>query len=392
MNKKIKKLRYSALILIILVIIFISFNLSDENKNNTLENDYYKIVPDKKTGMFNIYIKKLNTYVFFNSSPLSSKILIKYDNFQYTLESIGNVINDFTLQDNKLVYTWGTRFIELRETISFIELDKYNIGVQVSLEIKNLDVKGHFVGIGVLFDTYLGESYNKPFQISNIGIIENEQYFSKSSIPNTILSLDNPNNPVTGVIFYPRRAGITTPDKIIIANYDLLLHEFWGFSFTKGRSFNSTYKRTDAAIGFVFDETFTNTNQSRSISYILGIYPIKKSEGEVTAANIDKQTDKIDPVSVDSKNAELKAYIEQQIAALNQKLKELQDRYNNLDQMDKDLLKGMALLNQLINLLAEIDKLEQQIYMLSDEDFIKAYDNLVLMVEQLIDQVNQYLN
>ncbi|HPB47901.1 MAG TPA: hypothetical protein PLX16_04690, partial [Exilispira sp.] len=261
MNKKIKKLRYSALILIILVIIFISFNLSDENKNNTLENDYYKIVTDKKTGMFNIYIKKLNTYVFFNSSPMSSKILIKYDNFQYTLESIGNVINDFTLQDNKLVYTWGTKFIELIETISFIELDSYNIGVQVSLEIKNLDVKGHFVGIGVLFDTYLGESYNKPFQISNIGIIENEQYFSKSSIPNTILSLDNPNNPVIGVVFYPRRAGITTPDKIIIANYDLLLHEFWEFSFMKGRSFNSTYKRTDAAVGFVFDETFTNTNQ-----------------------------------------------------------------------------------------------------------------------------------
>ncbi|HQM89163.1 MAG TPA: hypothetical protein PLI56_03430 [Exilispira sp.] len=85
-------------------------------------------------------------------------------------------------------------------------------------------------------------------------------------------------------------------------------------------------------------------------------------------------------------------YIEQQIAALNQKLKELEDRYNNLDQMDKDMLKGMELLNQLVDLLTEIDKLEQQIYMLSDEDFIKAYDNLVLMVEQLIEEVNQYLN
>jgi hypothetical protein len=279
--KKINVKIWVIAIFIFLFLFFLNINLRLlKAESSTLENDLYKIVADSKTGMINIYIKKLNTYALYYSVPSSSKILLKYDNFQYLLESTGSVIQDFTLQDNKLVYKWGTKFVNLTETIEFVSIDQYNIGIQVKIEVQNLDSRGHFLAIGVLFDTYFGENYNKPFQISNLGIIDSEQYFSKSSIPMTIFSLDNPNNPVVGLVFYPRKAGITSPDKIIIANYDELLNNFWNFSYLKGRNFSSQYKRQDAAVGYIYDESFINTNQSKSISYLLGLYPIKKSSSE----------------------------------------------------------------------------------------------------------------
>lgn len=385
---------YTIFFILFLIFAFLMIDLKNiKAQSQTLENDLYKVVTDSKTGMINVYIKKLNTYTLFYSVPSSSKILIKYDNFQYLLESTGSVLQDFTLSDNSLTFKWGTKFISLTETISFIALDEFNIGIKVTIEVKNLDIKGHFIAIGVLFDTYFGETYNKPFQISNLGIVDTEQYFTKSSIPLTIFSLDNPNNPVVGIVFYPKKAGITTPDKIIIANYDELLNNFWNFTFTKGRNFNSTYKRLDAAVGYIFDESFVNTNQAKSISYVFGFYPIKTSTSEVTTTQgeVKEDNQKINPEDVDSKINEMKAYLEQQIKALNDKLDELKQKYEKLQAMDSDFFSGQDLLLALMDLLTEINALEAQIHDLNDEEFSKLYTELLNKVEELLQKLNELM-
>ncbi len=349
------------------------------------------MVGDPKTGMINIYVKKFNTYTLFYSIPSSSKIMIKYDNFQYLLEYIGSVIQDFTLSENSLIYKWGTKFLKLTQAINFIKLDDFNIGVQVTIEIKNTDIKGHFIGIGLLFDTYFGENYNKPFQISNLGIIDTEQYFSKSSIPLAIFSLDNPNNPVIGLVFYPKRAAITSPDKIIIANYDLLLNNFWDFKFEKGRTFNSAYKRFDAAIGYVYDEVFINSNQSRSISYVLGFYPIKTEEKETITDEKQESSDKVYPQDVDSKISELKTFLEQQIKSLNDKLEELKKRYEEIQQLDSEFFEGEELLQECLELLNKFNELENQIEELDDEEFTQIYMDLLSQLEELLIKLNELI-
>ncbi len=385
-------------IVFILILFFSYFLISIKNikaqTNNFLENDQYKITTDSKTGMINIYIKRLNTYSLYYSIPSSSKILLKYDNFQYLLESTGSVVQDFTLNDGVLTFKWSTKFISLIETIKFVNIDDFNIGVLVSIEVKNLDVKGHFVGIGILFDTYFGENYNKPFQISNLGIVDSEQYFTKSSIPLNIFSLDNPNNPVVGLIFYPKKAGITSPDKIIIANYDELLNNFWNFSYVKGRSFSSTYKRLDAAVGYVYDEAFINNNQTRSISYILGFYPVKTSTKteDVSTEKKEDTSNKVYPENVDSKMNELKSYLEQQIKTLNDKIEELKKKYENLQNMDDQFLSGQEILISLMDLLTEINALESQIHELNEEEFTKLYMDLLQKIEDLLQKLSEYFS
>lgn len=397
-----KKGKYKIFIVIIFFIIVNIFLLFDldflKAQSSYLENDLYKIVPDSKTGMINIYIKKLNTYALYYSIPSSSKILLKYDNFQYLLESTGSAIQDFTLQDNALVFKWGTKFVNLTETIEFINLDQYNIGIQVKIEVKNIDIKGHFLAIGILFDTYLGENYNKPFQISNLGIIDSEQYFTKSSIPFNIFSLDNPNNPVVGLVFYPKRAGLTPPDKIIIANYDELLNNFWNFSYVKGRNFSSTYKRLDAAVGYIYDESFVNTNQTKTISYVLGFYPLRssststESKEENNEENKSEEKDKVYPEDVDSKIKELKAYLEDQIKSLNDKIEELKKKYEELSSMDSAFFSGQDLILAAMDILTEINALEAKIHELNDEEFNKLYLDLLNKLEDLLQKLNELLN
>lgn len=393
--EKIKIKIWVVAIFICIFFVFLNINLSLlKAQSSTLENDLYKIVPDAKTGMINVYIKKLNTYALYYSIPSSSKILLKYDNFQYLLESTGSIIQDFSIQDNKLVYKWGTKFVNLIETVEFVNLDQFNIGIQVTIEVRNLDSRGHFLAIGILFDTYLGENYNKPFQISNLGIIDSEQYFSKSSIPMTIFSLDNPNNPVVGLIFYPRKAGITSPDKIIIANYDELLNNFWNFSYVKGRNFSSQYKRQDAAVGYIYDESFINTNQAKSISFLLGFYPIKKSSEteEIKSEVEDEKGDKVTPEDVDSKIKELKAYLEEQIKTLNDKLEELNKKYENIAAMDSAFFSGQDLIKVAMELLTEITSLETKIQELNDEEFNQLYMDLLNRLEELIQKLNELIN
>ncbi|GEM_PF-1675459 len=387
--------RYIIIVVIILIFLITNIDLkSIKAQLAYLENDLYKIVPDSKTGMINIYIKKFNSYSLFYSIPSSSKILIKYDNFQYLLESTGSVIQDFTVENNSLTFKWGTKFLSLTQTINFIKLDDLNVGVEVKIEVTNLDVKGHFVGIGILFDTYFGENYNKPFQISNLGIIDTEQYFKKSSIPMSIYSLDNPNNPVVGLIFYPKKTGMTIPDKIIIANYDELLNNFWNFSFMKGRSFSSTYKRLDAAVGYVFDESFINNNQAKSVSFVLGFYPIKTAESkeDSQATEVKEQTsDKIYPQDIDSKMSELKSYLEQQIKSLNEKIEELKKKYETIKSMDSNFFAGSDLLKACMDLLTEINALESQIHQLNDEEFNEIYMDLLNKLEELIALLNELM-
>lgn len=393
-----KKNKLKIFLLTIILFVFIIFLLLDNSftkaQSSFLENSLYKIVPDSKTGMINILIKRLNTYALYYSVPSSSKILIKYDNFQYLLESTGSVLQDFTYSDNMLTFKWGTKFLSLTQTVEFINLDEYNIGILVKIIIKNLDVKGHFIGLGILFDTYLGENYNKPFQISNLGIVDSEQYFTKSSIPLNIFSLDNPNNPVVGVVFYPRRTGITTPDKIIIANYDELINNFWNFSYVKGRSFSSTYKRLDAAIGYVYDESFINTNQIREISYILGFYPIKsasKTETEQTEKK-DEKSEKVNPSDVDSKMNELKAYLEQQIKTLNDKIEALKQKYESIQQMNSAFFGAQDLVMELMDLLSELNYLENQIDELSEEEFNNLYQQLFIKAQEIIEKIKNFEN
>lgn len=394
MKKKYFKLIIINLILFILLFLLIFYDNNAKAQSSTLENELYKIVPDSKTGMINILIKRLNTYALYYSVPSSSKILIKYDNFQYMLESIGSVKQDFTLKGNTLVFQWATKFLSLTQTIEFTKLDEFNTGVQIKIEVTNLDIKGHFIAIGLIFDTYFGETYNKPFQISNLGIIDSEQYFVKSSIPLNIFSLDNPNNPVVGLVFYPRRAGITPPDKVIIANYDELLNNFWNFTYVKGRSFNSTYKRLDAAVGYIYDESFVNTNQIKSVSYILGFYPLYSSSAplKIEQGKSDETYEKVYPEDVDSKINELKSYLEQQIKTLNEKIDELKKKYENIQQMDNSFFSGQQLMLSLLDLLTEINALEAQIHELDDEQFNQLYINLLNQLEELLQKLSELMS
>ncbi|MFN3411651.1 MAG: hypothetical protein ACK4YF_05795 [Exilispira sp.] len=393
MKKKYFKLIIINLILFVLLFLLIFYDNNTKAQSSTLENELYKIVPDSKTGMINILIKRLNTYALYYSVPSSSKILIKYDNFQYMLESTGSVKQDFTLKGNTLFFHWATKFLSLTQTIEFIKIDEFNTGIQVKIEVTNLDIKGHFIAIGLIFDTYFGENYNKPFQISNLGIIDSEQYFVKSSIPLNIFSLDNPNNPVVGLVFYPRRAGITPPDKVIIANYDELLNNFWNFTYVRGRSFNSTYKRLDAAVGYIYDESFVNSNQVKSVSYILGFYPLYSSSVpvKIEQGKNDETSEKVYPEDVDSKINELKNYLEQQIKTLNEKIDQLKKKYENIQQMDNSFFSGQQLMLSLLDLLTEINALEAQIHELDDEQFNQLYMNLLNKLEELLQKLNELI-
>lgn len=375
-NKNIKFLIF--LFFIFLLFIFISFS---KNSNvPTIENKTYKILFDSNTGLFNVYLKKFNIYTLYYSRPLTSFLTVKFDNNVININEFKSINKNVKIQNNSIVYIWETNFLKIQEKVSFVDIDSYNQGVKLNITLTNLDIRGHFIAMGLIFDTYLGENKFKPFRIPNVGIIEQEREYYSTEIPSIIYSLDNPVDPTVGMIFYLRKAGYSIPDYVYLANFDKLKRYFWNFTYDKNNGFSNQYKKLDAGIGIKYNRKFVESNSNQSYTILIGFYPKKSSE--------DK-TSKEETLVISKESDYIKDYTKEQIEKLNKeivqlknKLQKVSDSITNVENLDK-------LINDLNNIYKELQDLANNLESLSEEEFNKKYQDIENKIKQISDKLNQ---
>ncbi|MCX8059502.1 MAG: hypothetical protein N3A58_08830 [Spirochaetes bacterium] len=384
-----KNTRNKCLILILLPIIFLFLFYFDIPFNregfinlklyaeNELENEEFKITIDKDSGFFNVYSKKYKVYYFFPSKPLTSIILIKYDTTLIQLDKISAIKREIFLDKDTIVYNFELSYLSFIEKIKFVKIDDLNTGIEVSFEIINKDKRGHYITLGLVVDTYLGESSLTPFRVSTTGLIEKARVYEKTSIPDIIYSLDNPKDPSYGIVFYFRKTGYTVPERIFLSSYDDMVINLFDYKSFSPLSFDSKYKKGDAAIGILFGEKYIEKSQTSINTMLIGFYPILSSEEK-------KET-------IDKSSEYLEKYIKEQIEKLNKKLNELKDVLDKAYIKIKDIKKLDEFINKLNDIYKLIIMLEENLNNITLEEFTKKINEISKMIDSLEKEINNYL-
>ncbi len=172
-------------------------------------------------------------------------------------------------------FTWRSSLVTVTESFSFIsspgspEAD----GVRIDLVIKNVSEQDLSIGVRYLFDTYLGEPSYVHFRTERNAEIPREL---------TLFGRDNPEYWVSPLVGDPNRLGlmcvlsgpgITTPDRIVFANWKRLSEAPWGYETSPTRTFSVLpYSVNDSAVSHYFDPRPLAKGAELQIVTVLGRY------------------------------------------------------------------------------------------------------------------------
>ncbi|MFW6035817.1 MAG: hypothetical protein ACOCRZ_06135 [Halothermotrichaceae bacterium] len=208
--------------------------------------------------------------------------------------------------------------------------------VQIKYRIKNTSEKKQKVGMRLMLDTMLGENDGAPFRIGNEAVTTDTTYYKKQlpEFYQAFDSISNPNVTSQGTFTGP---GVTTPDKVMFADWGSLADSSWNFDNSPGEEFirKGEYD-IDSAMAMYWVPEFISPGETRTyitkyglggITIVPGLlslgvtspaefvfdspdksFPIIayiENTSEITTENVNVEIDIPEWLAVDSKNKEL---------------------------------------------------------------------------------------
>jgi hypothetical protein len=165
--------------------------------------------------------------------------------------------------------TWTSETLFVEQSYRFIEsLDNTDpAGVEMRLVIRNLGAESRFIGARLLFDTYLGERGNNHFTSPQSGRVNRETQLEPSTANPYFVS---PGEEV-GFQFMLLGAGITRPDRVVLANWKRLDDSVWEFAVNPNRNFNLLpYSINDSAAAVYYNPLEVAPDAERVIVAVFG--------------------------------------------------------------------------------------------------------------------------
>jgi len=137
--------------------------------------------------------------------------------------------------------------------------------------VKNLGEADQRVGIRLLVDTYLGEENSAHFALAGgTKVAKETEYISSNMIQNWV-SGSSRTEDAPALVFVTVGDGITTPDRIIFANWQRLNDSSWAFETSGTRSFsNLPYSINDSAVAQYYNPGIVEAGGQRSVVAVMG--------------------------------------------------------------------------------------------------------------------------
>ena len=162
-------------------------------------------------------------------------------------------------------------------------------GLLITIKITNNSNSSLKVGARYLIDTYLGEQNRIEFVTPGASSMSHETEFSGSQVPKYWAS---PNDKKMSVALEAvlRGSGVTTPDRVVFANWKRLNDSGWDFTSDASRNFNLLpYSINDSAVAMYYDAADLAPGATRTITMLLGQYS-SAGWGEVVPAAAQAST------------------------------------------------------------------------------------------------------
>jgi hypothetical protein len=185
--------------------------------------------------------------------------------------------------------TWKSAFLQVTETFTFTASadSPLSNGVRIDLSLKNLSEQGITVGVRYLFDTYLGESSFVHFRTDSLTQITHELALTPADKPLYWVSPLSGDADGFGLQVMTAGAGITTPDRIVFANWKRLSDSPWTYDVSTSRNFSQLpYSVNDSAVCQYYNPRDLQHDGEATISLVLGVYSRAGFSGTVQSTQV----------------------------------------------------------------------------------------------------------
>ncbi len=176
--------------------------------------------------------------------------------------------------------------IRVVQTLSFFRNPSTRVkdSVQIKYDILNSDTVPHNVGLRIMLDTKLGQNDGAPFRIGEKSITS-EMMFSGRDIQEFWQSFDSLESPTViaqGLLSLPDD-GITSPDRLYLANWGKLADNPWDAPLEMGHSFvREGETDQDTSLAMYWDDKPVQPNQQRTVKTVYGIGGVSVAYGQFT--------------------------------------------------------------------------------------------------------------
>jgi hypothetical protein len=174
------------------------------------------------------------------------------DNRVYKLGDSGEFKESSEAVPGGARFTWTSKRLVVTQTFSFQGADT----VAVSVTIRNTSDREFSAGLRFLLDTYLGESGYPHFRTDRDREINGELSYTAPDIPayfSSRLSRASRAPENAGLQLLLRGEGVTTPDRLVLANWKRLSESSWLYETAPARSFSELpYSINDSAACLYF--------------------------------------------------------------------------------------------------------------------------------------------
>jgi hypothetical protein len=273
-----------------------------------------KLVLHENMGRFSLYyLPDLETsqYIPFlvTDDPRTSYVSIVVNDKVYKLGESGGFKETAEQISGGAQFTWVSDTITITQKFLFVSslASPFTDGVQIVLSITNNSKQELKIAVRYLFDTYLGEKINVHFTTNKLVKLSKETLITKSDAikywisPMTDAEVGKLE---TGLQCATQGQGITTPDKIIFANWKRLSDTSWAYTASSSRSFsNLPYSVNDSSVCQYYDPKQVKPGAKFTVSLILGnvtSYGFQASETSTDTQAETTESDTQDLSSLDS--------------------------------------------------------------------------------------------
>jgi hypothetical protein len=279
-----------------IAIIFLSiFFICGQAYGLEVTNGNVKLVLHEDTGRFSLYYMvnpetKKYVSMLVDQDIRTSFLSLLIDNKVTRMGESSQFKEKLEKKETGATRTWTSDWLEVTENFKFTASDnKDTDGVKITLSIKNKGDVKTIVGARYLFDTYLGERNGAYFVTDKSTKTENEVAFDKENMIQYFITPQEPaGEPVkVGLKMITKGTDVTTPDKLVFANWKRLSDSLWSYSPPAGRNFSvRPYSINDSAVALYYNPASLSKGETKDISVSLSFY----GSNEEAAASANNTT------------------------------------------------------------------------------------------------------
>ena len=252
-----------------------------------------RLVLHEGIGRFSLYTRSGSTQdteipLFVDQDPRTSGISLVVNEKIYKLGDTP----DFSEKIEKATmsgiprFEWESRTLKVVQEFSPVSSPTSTeaAGVRMSIQITNLSRSKLSVGLRMCFDTYLGEENLSHFRSDRHQEIRNELTVSKADMIRYWLSPSSKSPQEIGLKCFTSGADITSPDKIVFANWKRLSDASWDYKTSSNRNFNlMPYSINDSAVCMYYEPVTIIPRGGREIVLVLANVTLSDYGVEVAA-------------------------------------------------------------------------------------------------------------